>query len=328
MADVIVLDDDQSVVRAVAQALRASGYSTVGIRTTQDALNVVTSAQVRAVIVEPELRNELGGLEIFRAIRRDRPGVIGIALTSCPSCDSALKCGQAGISKYLVKPCYGSKLLSAMQSALRSTGAPPGRPPDESTSSQLLRYLHESAGCKNGHEASELTALLLRVLVDGAVSIPIFLACAIALGRLLTLKVDEIGDSSPVSMNDSIRTELQRLIKINVQPRSLHVANVLRQFESAADAIRLREIELANQMRLSPSHLGRRVHAATGFHVRDLARAGRMKPVMRTIIETQQPIGKAALSGGYTDVRQFTRDFASIFAMNSRTLRKRLQVLR
>lgn len=114
---VLVIEDDESVRRAIQRLLNASGISTATYASAEALLAVGPSSSDKCVISDLTLPG-LSGLELLVELRKRgcvQPVILITAHDSTSMRDEAERCGVAAL---LPKPFHGVTLLAAIDAAI------------------------------------------------------------------------------------------------------------------------------------------------------------------------------------------------------------------
>jgi two-component system response regulator MprA len=99
----LVVDDDRGLRDVLRRALTLAGYEVVLSETGAEALAGVASSVPDAVVLDVGLP-DIDGLEVCRALRRDRNRVPVLMLTARDAISDRIDGLDAGADDYLVKP--------------------------------------------------------------------------------------------------------------------------------------------------------------------------------------------------------------------------------
>jgi two-component system OmpR family response regulator len=123
---VLVVDDEPSIVDAVATALRYEGYTVEQASTGGDALNAVSRFEPDLVVLDWMLP-DIAGIEIGRRMRADGNRAAILFLTAKDATENKVEALRAGGDDYVTKPFSLAELVARVQAILRrSNGALPG----------------------------------------------------------------------------------------------------------------------------------------------------------------------------------------------------------
>jgi two-component system KDP operon response regulator KdpE len=121
MTDLLVVEDDEHLRKALVLTLRSRGYSVHAAATAAEALSRTSSTRLDVVILDLGLP-DLDGLEVIRAIRADS-GVPIVVLSARRDQSDKVSALDAGADDYLTKPFGIEELLARLRAAERRGGA-------------------------------------------------------------------------------------------------------------------------------------------------------------------------------------------------------------
>lgn len=161
-------------------------------------------------------------------------------------------------------------------------------------------------------------SVLIRILVDPALSMPAFLAVAQAL-RMTTIGRAESGllpaDRAPILILEKQGTSKCRDSRVTAALGMLEVA--------AAKGKRLKVEEIAKSQGVHASHLGRLVSHHTGFDFTDWRTAFLLRPGLIVLAETNEHVKQIGCQLlGFSDKTQFTHEFSRLFGLSPTEFRR------
>ncbi|NTU60151.1 MAG: sigma 54-interacting transcriptional regulator [Deltaproteobacteria bacterium] len=118
---VLVVDDDESLLRLITLRLQTAGYTVVGADSGEKALNQLAACRPDLVITDLRMEG-MNGLELFEAIRRVNAVLPVILLTAHGSIPDAVNATKKGIFSFLTKPFDGKDLLAEVERAVTLGG--------------------------------------------------------------------------------------------------------------------------------------------------------------------------------------------------------------
>ena len=134
-AHVLVVDDDEDILKLLTMRLRAKGFRITAVGSAEQALAQIAVDPPRVVVSDVRLPG-IDGLALFEEIRRTRPTLPVILLTAHGNIPDAVAATSRGVFGYLTKPFDSQILLEKIDRALQLS-APTSQPGDEpGTSSQ------------------------------------------------------------------------------------------------------------------------------------------------------------------------------------------------
>ena len=116
--DILLVDDDVSLLQLLTIRLVASGYTVVSKENGVDALAYLECSLPSLVITDLKM-DEMDGMELFHHIHQRWPSMPVIFLTAHGSIPEAVKATQHGAFAFLTKPIDKHELHSCIEQALR-----------------------------------------------------------------------------------------------------------------------------------------------------------------------------------------------------------------
>ncbi|NUP90601.1 MAG: sigma-54-dependent Fis family transcriptional regulator [Candidatus Sumerlaeia bacterium] len=159
--NVLVVDDDDSIRRALRRELSRSGFNIQEAASGEAAFNVLASEEVEVVLLDIRLPG-LSGIELLPEILARWPHLAVIMLTGHGDVDSAVACMRAGAQDFLQKPCHLGELEAALSRAVEKVRLA------EQKRDLAARLTEETAGANTdlvgGSEAlGQVRAMIARV---------------------------------------------------------------------------------------------------------------------------------------------------------------------
>src|SRR5437763_14849908 len=108
---ILLVDDEELIVRAFRRTLELAGYAVVGINDSRRALELARSHRFDAVLSDIRMPG-LDGLGLLRALREQDPDVAVILMTGGPAVETAVEALESGAQRYLFKQ-IDAKVLTA-----------------------------------------------------------------------------------------------------------------------------------------------------------------------------------------------------------------------
>ena len=123
---ILVVDDEESLVRLAEEVLASLGYEPVGCVGAIEALRVFRAAPQRFdAAVTDAIMPELSGLELLAELRRLRPELPAILVSGYGGPDLNAAATAAGVQAVLVKPLGAADLAQSLAQLLAGAGAVP-----------------------------------------------------------------------------------------------------------------------------------------------------------------------------------------------------------
>lgn len=129
-AHVLVVDDDDDILRLLTMRLRAKGFRITAVGSAEQALAQIAVDPPRVVVSDIRLPGQ-DGLGLFEEIRRTRPTLPVILLTAHGNIPDAVDATSRGVFGYLTKPFDSQILLEKIDRALQLSA--PSSPPGDQT---------------------------------------------------------------------------------------------------------------------------------------------------------------------------------------------------
>jgi DNA-binding NtrC family response regulator len=120
---VLVVDDEPDVRAAIADMLHRRGVHVLTAGAAADALEILAREAVH-VVVSDERMPVMGGTAFLREVRRRHPQVVRMVLSgSADPLAISEAVNQAGVFRYLLKPCTPADIVLAVERALEAHAA-------------------------------------------------------------------------------------------------------------------------------------------------------------------------------------------------------------
>ncbi|MCK4351137.1 MAG: response regulator, partial [Candidatus Krumholzibacteria bacterium] len=132
-ADVLVIDDEQSICEGCYQTLEADGYRAVTAPDGRRGLELIETVHPKIVVVDLKMPG-ITGMEVLAEVSKIDPTIVSIVITGYGSVDSAVESMKIGAFDYLTKPFGPERLLKSVKRGIelsekrRTTVQPPVAP--------------------------------------------------------------------------------------------------------------------------------------------------------------------------------------------------------
>ena len=144
MARILLVDDDQSLLRALRIGLSARGYEVVLARSGQEGVTQVSLTSPDVVVLDLGLP-DMDGVEVCRRVRQWSEVPI-IVLSAAGSEDRKVEALDAGADDYVTKPFGMAELEARLRVALRrSARSAPGEPTELAVGRVQVDLVHHMA---------------------------------------------------------------------------------------------------------------------------------------------------------------------------------------
>jgi two-component system response regulator GlrR len=119
---ILLVDDDQDLLRLLTMRLTAAGYDVITAESGERALGQLQIACPHLVITDLRM-DGIDGLSLFEAIHSKNPALPTIILTAHGTIPDAVAATKRGVFSFLTKPFDGKDLLAQIEKALNLSGA-------------------------------------------------------------------------------------------------------------------------------------------------------------------------------------------------------------
>jgi two-component system response regulator GlrR len=116
-AKILVIDDDESILKVLAQVLGERGYFVDTARTGSEAIDKSHKNFYNLALVDIRLP-DMDGVDLLTGLKDSVPKMIKIIVTGYPSLENAVKAVNRGADGYLVKPLDMDKVLYMVREKL------------------------------------------------------------------------------------------------------------------------------------------------------------------------------------------------------------------
>ncbi|MEM1021685.1 MAG: sigma-54 dependent transcriptional regulator, partial [Pseudomonadota bacterium] len=123
-AKILLVDDEPTQHKLISAAIQGSDYTLVSCTSGQEAIDLLTSADgkaIDAVLLDLSMP-EVSGIDVLNAVRPQRPNLPIIVLTAYFSNSNVSGSMRAGATDFLVKPASGERIRSAIAATLDKNG--------------------------------------------------------------------------------------------------------------------------------------------------------------------------------------------------------------
>jgi FixJ family two-component response regulator len=118
---IAVVDDDPSVLKALARLLRAHALNASTFASARQFLASLSEGHPECLIVDLQMP-EMTGLELQQELRREGIRIPTVVITAHDESSIRSRCEAAGAAAFLTKPLHDTTLLAAIEAARRATG--------------------------------------------------------------------------------------------------------------------------------------------------------------------------------------------------------------
>jgi len=116
-ANILVVDDEVAIRRALERFLTSLGYQVWGVGSAEDALKVVDKEVIDLALIDLVMP-QMDGVELIRRIKVVSSNIVPIVMTAYGTITSAVEAMRAGAYHYLTKPFELDDIASLIETAL------------------------------------------------------------------------------------------------------------------------------------------------------------------------------------------------------------------
>ncbi|MDY6854861.1 MAG: response regulator [Thermodesulfobacteriota bacterium] len=114
---ILVVDDDEEVVYFCVQTLESEGYTVKGVNNGQLAMELAKDDNFDLLLTDIMMPG-LNGIEVFKAIKKIDPGLVGVVITGHGTLYTAVDALNVGFHGFITKPFKSRELSRVVSQAL------------------------------------------------------------------------------------------------------------------------------------------------------------------------------------------------------------------
>ena len=118
-ANVLIIDDDESMRIACLQTLGEAGYRVQAVENGSAGLERANRESFDVVLLDLKMPG-LSGIEVLKTLKRHDPSIAVIVITGYATIDAAVQAGRLGVFHFLSKPFTPDTLISTVEKAANS----------------------------------------------------------------------------------------------------------------------------------------------------------------------------------------------------------------
>lgn len=118
-ASILAVDDDPAMLRLLASALGRAGYRAIDANSGAQALSLLETERVDAIITDLAMPG-MPGMEFMRRVRERDPDLPILVITGAPAVDTAIGSIDIGVFRYLTKPITPAEIVRAASDAVHA----------------------------------------------------------------------------------------------------------------------------------------------------------------------------------------------------------------
>ena len=114
---ILIVDDEPSIVKLLAEMLRPEGYSCFGCRSGQEAMHLMSNQEFDVVLCDVHMPG-MSGLELLRLVREKHPRMASVMVTGEGDVRVGVQAMKEGADDYLLKPLNFEAVLVSINQVL------------------------------------------------------------------------------------------------------------------------------------------------------------------------------------------------------------------
>jgi two-component system, OmpR family, response regulator MprA len=143
MSTVLIVDDDQRLLKMLQRTLRYEGLQVVTAMNGKEALATIDRCHPDVIILD-WMMPKMDGLEVIRILRAEHNQVFILMLTARDAIENRVEGLESGADDYLVKPFAPAELVARVHAILRRVEARSGKQPVSYEGLRLDPITHEA----------------------------------------------------------------------------------------------------------------------------------------------------------------------------------------
>jgi DNA-binding NtrC family response regulator len=130
MARILLVDDEESVLRTVGMLFRSEGHEVIPVRESEKAAEMLKASPESFDLLLTDIRMApIDGMEIIRLARKVRPDMSIVVISAYCSEKTVKQAMALGCTTYVKKPFKTEEVLNAVRYALEKSSAASGGSP-------------------------------------------------------------------------------------------------------------------------------------------------------------------------------------------------------
>ncbi len=117
--NILVVDDDKSILRTFTRILQKSGYEIDVAETGKEAMDKAENQHYDLALVDIRLP-DMDGTDLLAKLKTQLQNTVKIMITGFPSLETGVKALDEGADAYLVKPVKPQELLLLLEEKLKN----------------------------------------------------------------------------------------------------------------------------------------------------------------------------------------------------------------
>jgi DNA-binding response OmpR family regulator len=121
--NILVVDDDKSILRTFTRILQKSGYEIDVAETGSEAMEKAENQHYDLALVDIRLP-DMDGTDLLAKLKKQLQNTVKIIITGFPSLETGVKALDEGADAYLVKPVKPQELLLLLEEKMKNREEP------------------------------------------------------------------------------------------------------------------------------------------------------------------------------------------------------------
>jgi DNA-binding response OmpR family regulator len=118
LANILVVDDSETVCKALRDVLTVSGYAVRTAPSGERAMQIMETAQMDLIITDLKMSG-MSGIQLLKKVKEKNPSLPVVILTGFGDMDSVIEAMRSGVADYLKKPFSINEVLQVTERELR-----------------------------------------------------------------------------------------------------------------------------------------------------------------------------------------------------------------
>jgi DNA-binding response OmpR family regulator len=114
---ILIVDDDQSILRSLSRVLEKNGYATDTVETAMNALDKLKKSHYDLAIIDVILP-DMKGTDLLAKAKNELQQTIKFIITGYPSAEAGAKARDYGAEAFILKPVKMDELLAVIHTFL------------------------------------------------------------------------------------------------------------------------------------------------------------------------------------------------------------------
>ena len=117
-ARILVLDDEEIVLRSLVAFLKIEGHEVYGVETIAEAAEIVNTRPLDLILSDVYMPDGTG-FKLLETVRKTHPDLAFVLITGYGTIEDAVQAIQCGATNYITKPLVDSEIRLVVEQTLR-----------------------------------------------------------------------------------------------------------------------------------------------------------------------------------------------------------------